>query len=146
MKTIKKLASTALLMCALMGTPGISMAGHGFGPGDGTGPVVSIYDGSPITISGVVTNVGTMGQGLSIDTGYGIVTVYGIGPVGYWNSIGIARPQVGETIHVNGYEVTFSDGTTKIIATSIEIDGNEIQLRDSTTGSPLWRGGMGRVQ
>ncbi|OCC15663.1 hypothetical protein DBT_1014 [Dissulfuribacter thermophilus] len=91
MKTIKKLASTALLMCALMGTPGISIAGHGLGPGNGTGPVVSIYDGSPITVSGVVTNVGTMGQGLSIDTGSGIITVYGIGPIRYWNSIGITR-------------------------------------------------------
>ena len=146
MNKIKKIVSTVLVIYTLMLTPVISMAGNGHGPGDGTGPIVSIYDGTPVVISGIVANVGTQGQGLSIDTESGIVTVYGIGPVRYWDSTGVARPQVGETIKVNGYEVTFSDGTRKIIATSIEINGNEIQLRDATTGAPLWRGGMGRLR
>ncbi len=140
---MRKTVSALILMILLVGVPAISMAGHGNGPGDGTGPIVSIYDGTPVTISGVVTAIGTQGQGMSIDTGTEVVTVYGIGPVRYWDAAGVARPQVGETVTVNGYEVTFSDGTTKIIATSIDVNGSVIQLRDDTDGTPLWRGGMG---
>jgi len=141
---MKKKLSALILMMLLMGIPAISMAGHGNGPGDGTGPIVSIYDGTPVTVSGIVTAIGTQGQGMSIDTGTEVVTVYGLGPAMYWDAAGIAKPQVGETVTVNGYEVTFSDGTTKIIATSIEINGAVIELRDATDGTPLWRGSMGK--
>ena len=145
MKDIKKGISVILLGCALLGTPIVAQAGFGMGPGNGTGPVMNIYDGTPVTISGIVTNLGTRGQGMSIDTGTEVVTIYGIGPVRYWEKLNVARPQIGESVEVQGYKVTFSDGSSKIIATTIKIDGSEIQLRAPDTGAPLWRGGfMGR--
>ena len=145
MKAIKKHISMVILACALLGTPAPSNAGFGMGPGDGTGPIVSIYDGTPMTVSGIVTSIGVLGHGMSIDTGTEVVTVYGIGPVRYWASLDVARPQVGESVEVQGYEVTFSDGTSKIIATTINVNGSEVQLRDPESGAPIWRKGfMGR--
>ncbi len=145
MKDIKKGISIILLGCALLGTPVVSNAGFGMGPGNGTGPVMNIYDGTPVTVSGIVTSLGTQGQGMSIDTGTEVVTIYGIGPMRYWAMLDIARPQIGESVEVQGYQVTFSDGTSKIIATTINVNGSEIQLRDPDSGAPLWRSGfMGR--
>lgn len=142
MKDIKKGISIILLVFALFGAPVISSAGNGLGPGDGTGQVINIYDGTPVNVSGIVTSLGTQGQGMSIDTGTEVVTVFGIGPVRYWDVLDVARPQIGESVEVQGYEVTFSDGTSKIIATTINVNGSEIQLRDSESGTPLWRNGL----
>ncbi len=128
--------------CVLLGIPVVSNAGFGMGPGNGTGPVINIYDGTPVTVSGIVTSLGTQGQGMSIDTGTEVVTIYGIGPVRYWAMLDVARPQIGESVEVQGYKVTFSDGTSKIIATTININGSEIQLRDPDSGVPLWRNGF----
>ncbi len=132
---------TILLSVVSLGSGAI--AGNGNGAMDGTGPVVSIYDGIPVTVSGVVASVGIQGQGIAIDTGSEIVTVYGMGPVKFWDASSVARPEVGEAITVTGYEVTFSDGSTKLIATSVTVDGQSIELRDSVDGTPLWRGSMG---
>lgn len=68
--------------------------------------------------------------------------VYGIGPLGYWDELGMSRPDVGEEITVTGREITFSDGTTKIIAFGVLFleSGEYIELRDEETGLPLWRG------
>ena len=145
MKGIKKTVSAILLGCVLLGTPIVSNAGFGMGPGNGTGPVISIYDGVPVTINGIVTSMGVRGQGMGIDTGTEVIIVYGIGPIRYWTMSDVDRPQIGEAVEVQGYEVTFSDGTSKIIATTINVNGSEIQLRDPDTGAPLWRNGfMGR--
>ncbi|MGQ9498768.1 MAG: hypothetical protein ACUVQ6_00040 [Dissulfurimicrobium sp.] len=40
--------------------------------------------------------------------------------------------------------VAFSDGTTKLIAVSIDINGTTITLRDTSTSLPLWAGYNGR--
>lgn len=133
----------SIIFLLAMGIGNAALAGNGNGAMDGTGPMVSIFDGIPVTISGVVTSVGTQGQGIAIDTGTEVVTVYGMGPVKFWDAASVARPEVGEAITVNGYEVTFSDGTSKIIATSVTVDGQSIELRNATDGTPLWRGSMG---
>ena len=104
----------------------------------------TILQGTPVTIAGTVSSVGIQGAGMSVDTGDEIITVYGIGPVRFWNSIGITRPQVGEDVVVNGYEVTFSDGTSRVIATEISVGGNTVLLRDPATGFPAWRAAGGR--
>ncbi|MDQ7032758.1 MAG: hypothetical protein Q9M37_08630 [Desulfonauticus sp.] len=100
-----------------------------------------ILSGTPVTIEGVVESVPyPANQGLKIDTGEEVVTVYGIGPVWYWDKEEVAYPTVGEDVEVDGYEVNFSDGSTRIVATKITIGGQTIELRDDD-GRPLWRGG-----
>lgn len=131
----------ALVM--VMSTTGTVWAGRGMGPGDGTGPVTNIFDGIAVEITGTVAAVGLFGQGCQIDTGTEVVTVYGIGPIRFWNSLGIDRPTVGEEVTIEGYEVTFSDGSTKIIAFSVIVDDETLVLRDGETGTPLWRGTAG---
>ncbi|MFO7883704.1 MAG: hypothetical protein R6U68_02690 [Desulfobacteraceae bacterium] len=53
---------------------------------------------------------------------------------------------MGEAITVNGYEIALSDGTFKIIVMSVVFGAEEIVLRDSETGAPLWRGTKGFLQ
>ncbi len=114
--------------------------GQGQGAGDGSGPIHSILDGVPVVVDGTVVALGTKGNGIEIDDGIDIVTVYGLGPVAFWDAAGMVKPEIGEDIVVNGFEITLSDGSTKIIVASITIGGDEIILRDPETGAPLWRG------
>jgi hypothetical protein len=114
--------------------------GMGIGAGDGTGPLYSIIEGVAVEVSGTVASIGTQGSGIGIDTGAEIVTVYGMGPLAFWAAAGIEKPEIGEEITVNGYEITLSDGSFKIIAASVIIAGEELVLRDPETGAPLWRG------
>lgn len=129
-------------MLVLVAAPTV-FAGNGQGAMDGSGPLMNITDGVPVEVSGVVSEIGTQGAGMSVDTGSEIVAVFGIGPQKYWDAAGIARPEVGEEVTVSGYEVTLSDGTTRIIAAAITVGGETITLRDATTGAPLWRGMKG---
>lgn len=123
---------------------------HGRGAGDGTGPIHDLLSGDPVSIIGTVSDIGEFGEGLTIDAGTEMVSVYGIGPLFYWEELGIDRPTVGDTITVNGAVVTFSDGSTKTVAISIAIGDQLVQLRDPETGLPLWRrnpaNGQGRMK
>ena len=150
------LSLTMVLCLGVMGT-GIAAGRNGNGKGNGVGGVgAKLGNGTGIciasdmvtapekSIEGTVYSVGNYGQGLVIDTETGLVTVFGIGPVRYWEDVlEVARPDVGDKIIVTGREVTFSDGTTKIIAftiTFVEDPDETIVLRDEETGLPLWRG------
>ncbi len=115
---------------------------NGQGLQNGTGPFMNILDGEAVTVAGVIADAGYFGNGIELDMGdEGMVRVYGLGPIRYWNEIEVDRPAVGEGITVTGYEVTFSDGSSKIIATAVAIEENlTVELRDSETGAPLWRG------
>lgn len=154
MKTSRGILILFLATVLCLGTlgSGIAAGGNGYGKGGGGGARLGNGAGACIasdivaapeeTIEGTVSSVGYYGQGISVDTGNGgIVQVFGIGPVRYWeDTLGEARPDVGEEIAVTGKEVTFSDGTTKFIAFVITITGEgEIVLRDED-GLPLWRG------
>ncbi|MDA3897428.1 MAG: hypothetical protein PF482_14935 [Desulfobacteraceae bacterium] len=114
--------------------------GMGNGAGDGSGPVNSILEGVAVEVSGTVASFGTKGAGIGIDNGVEVITVYGMGPLAFWDAAGIAKPEIGEDIVVNGFEITLSDGSFKIIAASVSIAGEELILRDPVSGAPLWRG------
>ena len=108
---------------------------------DGTGPQINLYAGEPIYVSGLVTAVPSPGNpGLKIDTGTETVTIYGLGPSWFWERMGVAYPAVGEEVAVEGYKVTMSDGSERIIATKLTVSGQTINLRGDD-GRPAWRGG-----
>ena len=155
MKYVKGMMIIALAM--VLTISGQAFAGRGHGQGSGTGIAatgtcaysgtgmlgVNIFENAPaITITGKVSSAAYYGQGLQIDNGTEVVVVYGIGPVWYWNSLGIERPAIGDDVTAEGYEVTFSDGSVKNIAAKITISGETdqtIELRDADTSAPLWR-------
>lgn len=144
MKKAITLVITALTALSLFVMAPVAFAGNGNGVGNGTGPVCSLFEGVPVEISGIVASIGTSGSGIGIDNGVETVTVYGLGPVFFWDAAGIARPEIGEEITVNGYEIALSDGTFKIIAGSVILGEEELVLRDPETGAPLWRGPKGK--
>jgi len=130
---------------------GLAFAGHGSGSGsgvsngtcNGTGPIHDILSGVPFDITGDVVSL-VSGQGLVIAETEGNVTIYGIGPFWYWDSEGVDRPVVGDTVRVIGYVVDYN-GVERYIAMTVWIGEAEIQLRDADTGLPLWRGGRGLI-
>ena len=129
------MGSLAILFVLLLGS-GWALAGNGFGPGDGTGPIHSILEGTPFLYVGDIVTMGA-GGGLVLATDSGNVTVYGIGPKRYWEDQDVERPGVGDTIEVTGFVVDYN-GIERNIAMSIVGDGFDIQLRDPETGLPLW--------
>ena len=81
------------------------------------------------------------GEGFKVDTGEEIISIYGMGPASYWESVEVEFPQVGELVTIWAFEITFSDGTTKLVAKEVDLgaDGSvDIELRDDD-GTPLWR-------
>ncbi|MCU0597790.1 MAG: hypothetical protein MUE70_00850 [Desulfobacterales bacterium] len=101
-------------------------------------PCLLIINGDPVTVSGTVYEALYAGQGLTVDTGEGLVTVYGFGPQWYWDLLGVDKPDVGEEVEIEAVAVKFSDGTEKIIAISITIGDDAVELRDEN-GRPMWR-------
>lgn len=98
----------------------------------------ALLAGTPVTITGTVMSVPwPASQGLQIDTGQEVIVVYGLGPRWYWNQEKMAYPVIGEQITVQGYEVTFPNGSKRIIATKVSFQNGSIQLRDEN-GWPLW--------
>ena len=86
-------------------------------------------------------DVGTF-EGLKIDTGDdGIITVYGLGPVSFWESKGVDRPVLKDQISVDVKKIVFSDSTFKYILMSLTYTDSAviIPLRSDETGCPLWR-------
>jgi len=114
--------------------------GNGNGAGDGSGPIHNILDGTPFTFSGTVLSIGYQGDGMVIATADGNVTVQGLGPQRYWDSLDIDKPDLGEQIVAYGYTVVYNDSTLNVL-TRVEFNGVAVDLRDSETGVPLWRGG-----
>jgi len=117
------------------------------GDGPGHGPM-NILSGTAVTITGTITEISAVRgpDGVKINTGTEVVTVYGLGPAEYWTSLGFTRPVAGDAVTVDGYSVTTPDGSQKIFAAKITIGSNQVQLIDTTTGKPLWQpaGDMGR--
>jgi hypothetical protein len=95
--------------------------------------------GEPYPVTGTVYMCEAGTSGIQIETDAGIVSVYGMGPVSYWGDL--LFPEVGETISILVSEITYSDGTSKLVAMSVDVndDGTyDIDLRD-IDGVPLWR-------
>ena len=100
--------------------------------------------GEPYPVTGTVymCEAGTSGIQIEIEgeEGVEIVSVYGMGPASYWDDL--AFPEVGETITILVCEITYSDGTSKLVAMSVDVNNDfeyDIELRDEN-GVPLWRG------
>jgi len=124
-----------ILAVVILGA-GLSFAGNGKGPGNGTGPIHQVI--SEFTYTGVVLDL-TAGEGLVLATDEGDFTIFGIGPVRYWEAQDIDRPAVGEEITVTGYVVSLN-GIERYLASAITTaDGTTITLRDDD-GKPLWQG------
>jgi hypothetical protein len=94
----------------------------------------------PVDINGTLESARPCnGAGFVVATESGEETVFGIGPISYWNELGVTLPEVGEYVEIEAYEVTYADGTSKLVAYSITIaDGAvTVQLRDDDF-MPLW--------
>ena len=94
----KILTGSMIAVMVIFLSVGFALAGHGqggngTGAGDGTGPVHDIYSGDEFTYEGDVSGM-VPGQGWVIDIGEVDVTLYGIGPIRYWESLGVDRPAV----------------------------------------------------
>jgi len=93
--------------------------------------------GTPFEYTGDVISL-VPGMGLELATATGNITVYGIGPLPYWEELGIERPVIGDTITVSGFTVSH-DGAVLNILFTLAAAGEIVQLRDQETGLPLWR-------
>ncbi|RLB69608.1 MAG: hypothetical protein DRH04_04910 [Deltaproteobacteria bacterium] len=135
----KKLVFTVL--SAMLVVASVLPAAAGYGAGDGSGPMASIFDGTPVTVNGVVSALPSIDdRGLKVDTGEEIVAVYGIGSPVIWERLGFMPLEVGEEVSIEAYEVTFSDDSSKLIAVTVTSGDQTVTLRDPETGKPVWRG------
>jgi len=139
MKNFRKIV--VLMLTVMFVMAGSLPAAAGYGAGDGTGPMASIFDGTQVSVSGVVFALPSIDdRGLKVDTSEEIVTVYGIGSPAIWESLGYIPLEVGEEVSIDAYEVTFSDGSSKLIAVTVTSGEQTVDLRDPETGKPVWRG------
>jgi hypothetical protein len=118
-----------------------AFAMNGRGVGDGTGPTLLHTVVSTFTYDGEITSAGIKGDGIEISTVDGMVTIYGLGPSRYWESLGLNKLEslaVGASISVTGIVVDY-DGVLKNLATTVTVDGITLDLRDAETAIPLWR-------
>ena len=114
-------------------------AGNGKGVGMGDGSMHTVDLTNTIEISGIVSDAGVSGSGLTVDEGAGVfTTVYGMGSVRFWDSLDVAKPAIGETVSIDAVEVIFSDGSTRLIAVSLTVNDTFVTLR--TENGPAWRG------
>ena len=100
---------------------------------------INILDGEPFTYTGEVVSLGYFGKGTVISTDDGVVTLYGLGPLWYWDCKEIPPPEVGDVIEVSGYTVEYNSVKRNVV-TSITTGGEILELRDPEDGLPLWRG------
>ncbi|GEM_PF-3743379 len=107
-----------------------------FGPGTGA---ETVFQADPVTVKGMVSNVGLLGGAVEVDTGTEMITIFGMGPAWHWENNGSAFPSVGEPITIEANALTMSDGTKRIVATRATMYGQTIQLREQDTGIPVWR-------
>jgi len=117
--------------------------GYGYRSGYGQGQtsplttLQNICSGSPETITGAVTGDWMPGAGLTVLTEGGAQTVFGLGPIWYWEANSMDRPEIGESVSAVVSGVTVAE--VKVIL-AITIDGQTLQLRDPLTCLPVWRG------
>ncbi len=151
---MKRIMTIGLAALILLAGTFVALAGNGMGPGTGicpnatgtgtcpngdcTGPILSC-SGVVETITGTVESYGMPGGGLVVVTDTSTETLYGIGPLWYWERNDMDRPEIGETVTIQAETVTIGSTTKKVIV-SITIDGRTLVLRDAATCLPLWRG------
>ncbi len=137
----KQISIYALAAFLLICLNSAAFAMKGRGAGDGSGPLLLHSVVSTFTYDGVITSAGVAGDGIEISTAGGLVTVYGLGPSRYWESLGLNKLEslaIGASVSVTGIVVELN-GDLRNLATTISVDGLTIDLRDPVTGKPLWR-------
>ena len=98
----------------------------------------------------------TMAKDRTVDADWGEITVYGLGPVCYWDKMGVTRPEIDMKLTVNAIQVTYGDGDVKYVVLSVVtrayiiVDGlvvedeytdTTLEVRSvaaDTYGIPLW--------
>ena len=102
----KHFVSMVLVCTMVLFGAGMSLAGQGKGPGDGTGPIHDVLSGVPFMFTGDVIEFAQGGSlTLATTTADGNVQLYGIGPVYYWESNNVAYPVVGDSLAAKGFTV-----------------------------------------
>ncbi|MDQ1353970.1 MAG: hypothetical protein QG657_4279 [Acidobacteriota bacterium] len=114
--------------------------GSGNGLRNGNGPVFNLLTGTPFSYSGTVVSIALGSTGMTLSTPGGNLDFYGVGPRNYWDSKEVERPGIGDNVNVSGYTVDYN-GVPRNVLFQVVVDGNTLQLRDTTTGYPLWRNG-----
>jgi hypothetical protein len=107
-----------------------------------------VEKGEVVEITGVIVKTGHQ-QSIVVETTLETlqkikVKIHGIGPNWYWEANGIDKPDIGETVTVKAFAVPFADPTRYLAAVitigEVDTEGAQtIELRDLTTGCPLWR-------
>jgi hypothetical protein len=95
-----------------------------------------VLDGTPFNYTGTVEEyLGSSGGMVLAVEGTGDVTIYGLGPVWFWEANSVVRPDIGISVTVTGY--TCND---RNIAFSVQYEGlaSAFFLRNADTGLPLW--------
>ena len=102
-----------------------------------------LNDAEQITIEGKVLSVptpysGQIGQGLVLDTENGDTTLYGLGPIWYWEQNQAVRPVAGDTVTAVAYKLDINGKLYYILKEITLADGKILKLRDDSTNLPLW--------
>lgn len=83
------------------------------------------------------------------------ITVYGLGPICFWDKMGAVRPEIGLELTMNAIEVTYGNGDVKYVVLSVVtpayiiVDGLVVEgeygdtlevrsVAEDTYGVPLW--------
>ena len=107
--------------------------------GNGKNCQFDILDGVYFEYTGVVENAALdRGMKITLFVGDQSIDIFGIGPLFYWEELGLSRPVIGETITVAGYSVTCNDSIRNVAAAITFEDGTVVELRDEN-GLPLWQ-------
>ena len=97
-------------------------------------------------IEGVVIDCGVSGTGLTLtdvfvdEVASEDITVYGMGPLKYWEEENVTKPTDTDKVIIYAVEVTYLNGTTRLIAVSVSIEGVEEPVLLRTDEGPAWRG------
>lgn len=122
---------------------GIGGRGAGNPPeSSGMGQII-LTEGTPFEYSGTVTTAEAgVRTPMVITTDAGEEISVRIGPPQYWESLGIARPVVGDYVTVTGYALTIND-VLIYFASTVTVGDNTVNLLDDE-GRPLWSQPEGR--
>ncbi len=124
----------------LVGLLGVAAPAWAQRPGAGQCFNVDARKGTPFVVEGTVADY-SPGAGYTIDTGEEEVEVHGIGPTWFWADEGVPRPQVGDAVRIEGYQLDCGAGEENL-AVSVTVGDKTLQVRDAQTGLPRW--GTGR--
>lgn len=137
---MKKIIITGLLLIFTMAVSGFAQPGGIFSN--------VLNNAEQVTVEGKVLSVptpysGQMGLGMTLDTSNGDITVYGLGPIWYWNNNNVTRPVVGDTVTTTVYKLDINGKLYYVLKSITLADGKTLNLRDDSTNLPLWRGQYG---